>query len=209
MQLRDGGFVYFCATNTLLLLVVGKLQHYSAFQGPQHNTPCSAPPHFLALAAGSQVVSSGDDAPSSWAVRPSTRSRRGRRGSGHSPRSSPPRTRRADEGQESSDSGTQGSEGSDGSSQDSRQSALPAEDPQQRTSKVEEAPSDSRARWQRQSATSPKQQHHEQPRPAGSPGMGAPPPWRSTSQSVDARLEQARRRKTAARETIVRRRHRL
>ena len=42
----------------------------------------------------------------------------------------------------------------------------------------------------------------------GSPGMGAPPAWRSTSQSVDARLEQARR-KTAARETIVRRRHRL
>ena len=126
------------------------------------------------------------------------------------PRSSSPiGTRGGDEGQESSDSGTQGSEGSDSSSQDSRQSALPAEDPQQRTSKVEEAPSDSRARWQRQSATSPKQQHHEQPRPAGSPGTGAPPPWRSTSQSVDVRLEQARRRKTAARETIVRRRHRL
>ena len=49
----------------------------------QH-APCFPFP-FLALVAGSQVVSSGDEAPSSRAVRPSTRSRRGRRRSGHSP----------------------------------------------------------------------------------------------------------------------------
>ena len=39
--------------------------------------------------------------------------------------------------------------------------------------------------------------------------MGTSPPRRSSSQSVNARLEQARRRKAAARETVVRRRHRL
>ena len=39
--------------------------------------------------------------------------------------------------------------------------------------------------------------------------MGTSPPQRSTSQSVNARLEQARLRKAAARETIVRRRRRL
>ena len=36
-----------------------------------------------------------------------------------------------------------------------------------------------------------------------------PPPRRTNSQSVNVRLEQARRRKAVARETIVRRRHRL
>ena len=39
--------------------------------------------------------------------------------------------------------------------------------------------------------------------------MGTFPPRRSSSQSVNARLEQAHRRKAAARETVVRRRHRL
>ena len=129
----------------------------------------------LALVAGSQVVSSGDDTPSSRAVRLSTRSRRGRRGSGLSPSSSSPdRAPRADEEQESGDSGSQGNEGSDDSS-DSRQSALPAEDPQQRAPHVEEAPSDSGVRWQRRSVTSPTPQHHEQPRLEGSPGTGTPP----------------------------------
>ena len=165
----------------------------------QH-APCFPFP-FLAFVAGSQVVSSGEEAPSSRAVRPSTRSRRGRRRSDHSPSSSSPdRTPGADEGQESGDSGSQGNEGSDGSSV-SRQSALPA-DPQQRAPHVEEAPSDSGARRQRRSATSPTSHHHEQPRLEDSPGTGTPPLLSSASRSMDARLEQARRRKSAARAAI-------
>ena len=175
-QLSDGDFVSFCGTNTLLLLVVGALQHYYCLpRSLTQHTPCFPFP-FLAFVAGSQVVSSGEEAPSSRAVRPSTRSRRGRRRSDHSPSSSSPdRTPGADEGQESGDSGSQGNEGSDGSSV-SRQSALPAEDPQQRAPHVEEAPSDSGARRQRRSATSPTSHHHEQPRLEGSPGTGTPPP---------------------------------
>ena len=109
-------------------------------------------------------------------------------------------------GKESGDSGTQESDDSDGGSQNSRGHT---EEPKHRKPGVEEAPSDLGARWQRQSATSSEHQQPEQPRPAGSPRMGTSPPRRTNSQSVNARLEQARRRKAAARETIVRRRHRL
>ena len=122
-------YVTTCRGNTAALFCLPRslTQHAPCFPFP-----------FLALVAGSQVVSSGDEAPSSRAVRPSTRSRRGRRGSGHTPSSSSPdRTPGADEGQESGDSGSQGNEGSDGSSV-SRQSALPAEDPQQRAPHVED-----------------------------------------------------------------------
>ena len=48
-----------------------------------------------------------------------------------------------------------------------------------------------------------------QPRPTGSPRMGTSPPRRTNSQSVNVRLEQARRREAVARETTVRRRQRL
>ena len=92
-----------------------------------------------------------------------------------------------DEGQESGDSGSQGNEGSAGSSV-SRQSALPAQDPQQRAPHVEEAPSDSGARRQRRSATSPTSHHHERPRLEGSPGTGTSPPLSSASRSMDCLL---------------------
>ena len=138
----------------------------------QH-APCFPFP-FLAFVAGSQVVSSGEEAPSSRA-RPSTRSRRGRRRSDHSSSSSSPdRTPGVDEGQESGDSGSQGNEGSEGSPV-SRKSALPAGDPQQHETHVEEAPSDSGARRQRRSAASSPSHHHERPRLEGSPGTGTPP----------------------------------
>ena len=144
-------------------------------------------------------------------VRPSTRSRRGRRGSGQSSRSeSPPKTRTADVGKESSDSGTQEREDSDHGSHDSRGHSAPtaAEEPTHRTPSMEDAPSDSGARGQRRSAI-PSSHHQEQPRLEGSPGTGTPPPLSSASRSMDASLEQARRRKSAAQAAIVRRRHRL
>ena len=73
---------------------------------------------------------------------------------------------------------------------------------------MEDAPSDSGARGQRRSAI-PSSHHQEQPRLERSPGTGTPPPLSSASRSMDARLEQARRRKSAAQAAIVRRRHRL
>ena len=114
-------------------------------------------------------------------------------------------------GKESSDSGTQEREDSDQVSHDSRGHSAPtaAEEPTHRTPSMEDAPSDSGARGQRRSAILSAHQQPEQPRPADSTRMGTFPPRRSSSQSVYARLEQARRRKAAARETVVRRRHPL
>ena len=143
---------------------------------------------FLAFVAGLQVVSSGEEAPSSRAVRPSTRSRRGRRRSAHSSSSSSPdRTPGADEGQESGDSGSQGNDGSEGSPV-SHKSALPAGAPQQRETHMEATPSDSGARRQRRSAASSPSHHHERPRLEGSPGTGTPPPLSSAARSMDCLL---------------------
>ena len=69
--------------------------------------PCPPRLPFVALAASSQVVSSGDDATLSRSVRPSIRSRRGRHGCGRSPRStSPDATRRIPAREESGDAGS-------------------------------------------------------------------------------------------------------
>ena len=113
-------------------------------------------------------------------------------------------------GKESRDSGTQESETSDEGSQVSRGHRAPnAEEPKHPTPKVEEAPSDLGARWQRQSATPSEHQRIVQPRPTDSPKMGTSSPRRTTLQSENAHLEQARRREAVARETTVRRRQRL
>ena len=113
-------------------------------------------------------------------------------------------------GKESSDSGTQEREDSDHGSHDSRAHSAPtaAEEPTHRTPSMEDAPSDSGARGQRRSAI-PSSHHQEQPRLERSPGTGTPPPLSSASRSMDARLEQARRRQSAAQAALVRRRHRL
>ena len=77
------------------------------------------------------------------------------------------------------------------------------------TPRVEEAPSDLGARWQRQSASSSEHQRPVQPRPTGTPRMGTSPTRRTDSPSVKVRLEHARRRRAVARETTLRRRQRL
>ena len=109
-------------------------------------------------------------------------------------------------GKESRDSGTQESETSDEGSQVSRGHSAPTAEAKHPTPKVEEAPSDSGARWQRQSATPSAHQRTVQPRPTDSPKMGTSSPRRTTLQSENVRLEQARRREAVARETTVRRR---
>ena len=159
------------------------------------------------------MVSSGEDAPSSRNVRPSTRSHRGRQGSGQSPRSaSPARTRRADAAQESSESGSPESEALDGGSHHSRGLSVPNEEhPKLPSPREEGAPSDSGARWQRQPASAASEEHQRpaQPRPVVAHRMGTPPSRRTDSSSAKMRLEQARRRRTAARETTLWRRRRL
>ena len=112
-------------------------------------------------------------------------------------------------GKESRDSGTQESETSDEGSQVSRGHSAPTAEAKHPTPKVEEAPSDSGARRQRQSATPSEHQRTVQPRPTDSPKMGTSSPRRTTLQSENVRLEQARRREAVARETTVRRRQRL
>ena len=124
--------------------------------------------------------SSGEDAPSSRNVRPSTRSRRGRQGSGQSPCStSPARTRRADAAQESSESGSPESEALDGGSHHSRGLSVPNEEhPKLPSPREEGAPSDSGARWQRQPASAASEEHQRpaQPRPVVAHRMGTSPP---------------------------------
>ena len=119
-QLSDGDLVSFCVTNTLLLLVVGALQHYFCLpRSLTQRTPFWPRPasNSSPLRPLSQVDSSGEDAPSSRNVRPSTRSRRGRQGSGQSPCfASPARTWRADAEKESSESGSPEGEALDGGS---------------------------------------------------------------------------------------------
>ena len=168
--------------------------------------PVLAPPlHFLIFAASLQVVSFRDDATLSRSVRPSTRPRRGRHGSGQSPRSaSLVTTRRADAGKESSDSGCPQSEASGGCSQHSRGRSVPKEEQQKLpTPKVEEAPSDLGARWQRQSAPSSEHQRLVPPRSMGTRRLGASPTPgpRTDSPSVTVLVDRARRRHTVARDT--------
>ena len=113
-------------------------------------------------------------------------------------------------GQENKNDGTPESEASDEGSQDSRGHSAPtAEQPKLPTPRVEEAPSDLGARWQRHSEASSEHQRPEQPRPMGTHRMGTSPSRRTDSPSVKVRLEQARRRNTVAREKTLRRRKRL
>ena len=104
-QLCDGDFVSFWRTTTLLLLEVGALQQYFYLsRSLTQRTSFCPPPNSSPLRPLSRVVSSGEDAPSSRNVRPSTHSRRGRRGPGQFPRSaSPDATRRFPAGEESDD----------------------------------------------------------------------------------------------------------
>ena len=102
------------------------------------------------------------------------------------------------------------SDASDEGSQDSRgHSAPPAEQPKLPTPRVDEAPSDLGARWQRYSEASSEHERPEQPRPMGTKRMVTRPSRLTDSPSVKVRLERARRRFTVARETTLRRRQRV
>ena len=102
--MHDGFFFIVLGNDYVTTCSRGTAALFLPFQVLDTTHPVLPPPNSSPLRPLSRVVSSGEDAPSSRNVRPSTHSRRGRRGPGQFPCSaSPDATRRFPAGEESDD----------------------------------------------------------------------------------------------------------